>query len=455
MKKLSLQLRLIIFFILISGSVFLTAGILSWYEGREKLDEFFDTYQMLMGRKLSSLDWQNFNPESQSKIDKLLKDLDDDGEEDDDALGFAVFNLQGDMLFHDGNEGKFFQFNGYKSGFNKQKIGEDHEPWRIFWIESIDKQYIIAIGQELDFREDAAFDLVEDTLLPWAAGLTILLIAAVYMVSREFRPLKRIAHELRHRDSNDLSPVDNENMPTEIKPMVGALNNLFIKIRDTLKRERSFISDSAHELRSPLTALKVQLEVAELAGDDAQMRQETLQKLGIGINRASRLVEQLLELSRLEASKEQQIHNFQSLDWNEIISKAIQEQLPSAQNQKIDIIYNHKEDFGVTEGAPLLWSLLLRNLLDNAIRYSPFGAKIVITSTQNTLSVFNSGVVVEENLIPRLKERFFRPPGQTQSGSGLGLSIVERIAQLHHCSVYMENIDNGFCVSINILKTSD
>ncbi len=448
MKKLSLQLRLIIFFILISGSVFLTAGILSWYEGREKLDEFFDTYQMLMGRKLSSLDWQNFSPESQNKIDKLIKDLDDDGEEDDDALGFAVFNLQGKMLFHDGNEGKFFQYNGYKSGFNKQKIGEDNEPWRIFWIESIDKQYIIAIGQELDFREDAAFDLVEDTLFPWAAGLTILLLAAVYMVSREFRPLKKIAQDLRERNSNDLSPLEHENMPPEIRPLIDSLNNLFIKIKETLKRERSFISDSAHELRSPLTALKVQLEVAELAGDDAKMRQETLQKLSLGIERASRLVEQLLELSRLEAYKESSNHNFKTLNWQEIIESAIKEQEIAAKNQNINIEYNHQTDFAVKEGAPLLWSLLLRNLLDNAIRYSPFGAKIKITMKQDELSVYNSGVMVEETLIPRLKERFFRPPGQAQNGSGLGLSIVERIARLHHCQIKLQNQDNGFCVSI-------
>ena len=448
MKKLSLQLRLIIFFILISGSVFLTAGILSWYEGREKLDEFFDTYQILMARKLSSLDWQHINTESQSKIDKLIDELDDDGEEDDDALGFAVFNRKGEMIFHDGNEGKDFLFKHYTSGFDNQKIGHDKEPWRIFWIESIDKQFIIAIGQELDFREDAAFDLVEDTLLPWAAGLTILLIAAVYMVSREFRPLKKIAKDLSERDSNDLSPLDCTHMPAEIKPLTDALNNLFIKIQDTLKRERSFISDSAHELRSPLTALKVQLEVAELAGDDVKMHQETLQKLGLGIERASRLVEQLLELSRLEAYKENKQHNFKLINWPEIVSEAIKNQEIAAKNQNINLKLDYQKDFCVKEGAPLLWSLLLRNLLDNAVRYSPFGAEILLSVKEKEISVFNSGVTVDEAILPRLKERFFRPAGQTQSGSGLGLSIVDRIARLHHCQVELQNQENGFCVKI-------
>ncbi len=451
MKKLSLQLRLIIFFIIISGSVFFSAGILSWYEGREKLDEFFDTYQILIGRKLSTLDWQNFTPESQTKIDKMIKDLDDDGEEEDDALGFAIFSPQGKMLFHDGNEGKYFKFKENISGFHNQRINKDKEKWRILWLESLDKQYIIAIGQELDFREDAAFDLVEDTLLPWAAGLTILLLAAIYMVSREFRPIKKLAENIKSRNSDDLSAIDNKNMPSEIAPLVKALNNLFLKINDMIKRERSFISDSAHELRSPLTALKVQLEVAELAEDDSKVRKEALEKLGMGIARASRLVEQLLELSRLEAYRGRQTNNAQMIDWNELITKVVGEHQSAAENQKITLEYEKKGTFCLKEGYPLLWALLLRNLLDNAIRYSPQGANIKLTMENRAIRVFNAPAHVSEDIIPRLKERFFRPPGQSQSGSGLGLSIVDRIAKLHHCKLKLQNKDDGFEVSVEIL----
>lgn len=451
MKKLSLQLRLIIFFIIISGSVFFSAGILSWYEGREKLDEFFDTYQILIGRKLSTLDWQNFTPESQTKIDKLIKDLDDDGEEEDDALGFAIFSPQGKMLFHDGNEGKYFKFRKDISGFHNQRINKDKEKWRILWLESLDKQYIIAIGQELDFREDAAFDLVEDTLLPWAAGLTILLLAAIYMVSREFRPIKKLAEDIKSRNSNDLSAIDHKDMPSEIAPLVKALNNLFIKINDMIKRERSFISDSAHELRSPLTALKVQLEVAELAEDDGKVRKEALEKLGMGIARASRLVEQLLELSRLEAYQDQQTNNAQMIDWNDLLTKVVSEHQSAAENQNIKLEYVKKGTFHLNEGYPLLWALLLRNLLDNAIRYSPQGADIRLTMESQAIRVFNAPAHISEDIIPRLKERFFRPPGQSQSGSGLGLSIVDRIAKLHHCKLELQNKDNGFEVSVEIL----
>ncbi len=448
MKKLSLQLRLIFFFIIISGSIFLLTGAFSWYEGKEKIDEFFDTYQVVMARKLASLDWNNLNPENQQKINYLIENIDDDGEEDDDALGFAVFSRQGERIFSDNNEGEYFRFNNYTSGFENQKIGKKNEPWRIFWIESIDKNYIIAIGQELDFRDDAAFDLVEETILPWLIGLSILLLVYIWMISREFRPLKKLAHELRHRSAQDLSPIENNNMPEEIKPLTNALNNLFIKIQETFNRERSFIADSAHELRSPLTALKVQAEIVELAADDEEMRKNALDKLNQGINRASRLIEQLLELTRLEAYKDKSQQEKQELNWQEIITQVIAEQQKSIQEKNITVETDIKHSFGVNQGFPLLCSLMIRNLVDNAVKYSPEKALVRIKMQKDSIQIYNSGVKVEEKFIPRLKERFFRPSGQSQAGSGLGLSIVNRIARLHQCEVNLENVDDGFLVSI-------
>ena len=446
MKKLSLQLRLIFLFIIISASVFLMTGAFSWYEGKEKIDEFFDTYQVVMARKLASLDWNNLNSENQAKIDDLIKNVDDDGEEDDDALGFAVFNRAGERIFSDNNEGKYFHFKNYTSGFENQKIGRKKEPWRIFWIESVDKNYIIAIGQELDFREDAAFDLVEETILPWIIGLSILLLVYIYMIQREFRPLKKLAYELRCRSSQDLSPVQNENMPEEIKPLTNALNALFVKINDTLNRERSFIADAAHELRSPLAALKIQAEIVELSEDDNNMRKNALDKLNLGIIRAYRLIEQLLELTRLEAYKNETAE--QSLDWEEIISQVVAEQQINLQNKNISLECSLQQQFDVVLGYPILCALMVRNLLDNAIKYSPEGAIIKIISTKDSLQVFNSGAFVDEKYLPRLKERFFRPAGQAQIGSGLGLSIVNRIARLHHCYVKLENVSDGFLVSV-------
>lgn len=448
MKKLSLQIRLILSFIGIAGTVWLSAGAISWYEGREQLDEFFDTYQLLLARQLSTADWDNVTPETQIKIDNILKNLNEDGEEDDDALGFAVFNNMGEMVFNDGYDGRLFPYAPGVSGFLNMRIGHKKNLWRILWVKTTNQQFTIAVGQKMEFRNEAALELVEETLFPWFIGLSFLLIASVFMVNRSFRPLKTITGNLRHRSPDNFTPLDSEGLPTEIKPLADALNHLFERIKTMLQRERSFISDSAHELRSPLTALKVQSEVALLAEDDTPTRNQALFKLGQGVDRASRLVEQLLALSRLETLSGRNNLENQTLDWNEIINSAVGEQQEAAANQKITIEFSSDDTHPVTEGFPLLWSLLLRNLLDNALRYSPPETKIYIKLKQQNLSVTNTGVTVAEEYLPRLSERFFRPPGQTQSGSGLGLAIVDRIARLHHCRCIFANTGEGFNVTI-------
>lgn len=139
------------------------------------------------------------------------------------------------------------------------------------------QNFTIAVGQELEFRDDAALELVEETLLPWLVGLSVLLLAVIWMVSRELRPLRRIADELSERDSDNLHPLSLSGQASEILPLIKAINTQFSRIEQMLQRERGFISDSAHELRSPLTALKVQLEVAQLADDDAAARHQALQ----------------------------------------------------------------------------------------------------------------------------------------------------------------------------------
>ena len=319
--------------------------------------------------------------------------------------------------------------------------------WRIFWLTSADKNFTIAVGQELEFRDDAALELVEETLLPWLVGLSVLLLAVIWMVSRELRPLRRIADELSERDSDNLHPLSLSGQASEILPLIKAINTQFSRIEQMLQRERGFISDSAHELRSPLTALKVQLEVAQLADDDAAARHQALQKLNQGIDRSTRLVEQLLALSRLDSAAV--AANDEPLDWPALVNAAVNEQLPAAEEKKINIKTSTDGSTPTTCGQPLLWALLLRNLLDNAVRYSPEEAQISIELKDETLSVTNSNTVVAAEYLPRLKERFFRPAGQKSTGSGLGLSIVERIAELHRCRVALTNDDGNFRVTVS------
>lgn len=447
MKKMSLRLRLIISFLIVSTCVWTAAAVISWQESRDQMDEFFDTYQLLLARQLSTADWTNLTADMQKKSNRLIENVDDDGEEEDEALGFAVFNRRGEMIFNDDENGRDFIYTPEASGFINQKIGRKKDMWRIFWLTSADKNFTIAVGQELEFRDDAALELVEETLLPWLVGLSVLLLAVIWMVSRELRPLRRIADELSERDSDNLHPLSLSGQASEILPLIKAINTQFSRIEQMLQRERGFISDSAHELRSPLTALKVQLEVAQLADDDAAARHQALQKLNQGIDRSTRLVEQLLALSRLDSAAA--AANDEPLDWPALVNAAVNEQLPAAEEKKINVKTSTDGSAPTTCGQPLLWALLLRNLLDNAVRYSPEEAQISIELKDETLSVTNSNTVVAAEYLPRLKERFFRPAGQKSTGSGLGLSIVERIAELHRCRVALTNDDGNFRVTIS------
>ncbi len=449
MKKFSLKLRLIISFFLVASGIWGGSTILSWYESREYVDEFFDTYQLLLARQLSTADWTNITPGTQNRVNHIIKDLDDDGDDEDESLGFAVFNKDGEMIFNDDEDGKSFDYAARGSGFKNQPAGAKGKLWRIIWVKSIDGDFTIAVGQELKYRKKAAIELVEEAVVPWLVGLIIMLGAIIILVSRELSPLKKIAHNLTNRSPNDFSPLEGKDVPQEITPLMDAINNLFARIDEMLKRERSFIADSAHELRSPLTALKVQLEVAELAYDDKEAHAKALHNVGQGIERASRLVEQLLALSRLESNGFQSDEEKEILDWKKIIETSVDEQREAAKNKDISIETSLSEQGLIPQGKSILWSLLMRNLLDNAIRYSAKGSIIKIELTPNELKVSNNGVSLDKKHLNRLGERFFRPAGQQVSGSGLGLSIIEKIAELHHCRANYDCVDDTFIVTIS------
>lgn len=445
MKKLSLRLRLIIFFVLISCTVWAGAGILAWQETKEKVDEFFDTYQMALARQLAGTDWSQITPETQKKTNKLIKDI-RNADEEDEAIAFAVFNDRGQKIFHDGENGRDFMYQDETGRFVKQKV--DGESWRLVWLKSTDGKFRIAVGQELEYREDMAWDMLEEFTTPWATGLIILLAAMIGLISLELRPLRRLASDISARKADDLSPLSDEAVPGEIKPLTTAINQQLARISDMLLRERRFISDAAHELRTPLTALKIQLDVARMSADDTTTREAALGKLELGIDRATRLVEQLLALSRLEASLTAPQMTNELLNWKHICGQLAEEYRYDAEAKNIKLKTEFAGDGPFRDGNPVLAALMLRNLIDNAIKYSPNGAEVIIRLCRSGAEVINSGSFVEEQYLDKLGQRFFRPAGQNEKGSGLGLSIVSCIAEFYDCKVSFANSLQGFCVRI-------
>ncbi|AVU32161.1 quorum sensing histidine kinase QseC [Serratia marcescens] len=444
MKRLSLRLRLILIFSLLALLTWSTASVVAWVMSRNTINEVFDTQQMLFAKRLATANLGDLlADESARSLPKTKKLVHHGkrGEQDDDALAFAIFDRDGKMLLNDGENGADFLFDGEREGFTDGERKGDDDSWRLVWLTSPDGRYRIVVGQEWDYRRDMALGMVTGQLVPWLATLPVLMLLIALMVGRELRPLRAVAAGLRRRAPDDATPLDARQVPTEVRPLVDALNALFARINALLVRERRFTSDAAHELRSPLAALRVQTEVVQLAGDDAPMREHALDNLTVGIDRATRLVDQLLTLSRLDSLSD--LAELAPIDWNDLVTMTLAEQDRQAHAAGVTLRYEHRGTPPPRQGETLLLSLLLRNLLDNAVRYTPQGGVVTVTLSERSLTVEDDGPGVTAEHLARLGERFYRPPGQEQTGSGLGLSIVQRIAGLHGLQISFANRSAG------------
>lgn len=446
MRAGSLLLRLMVGFILLTLVCWGSASLSAWYQTREKINELFDTQQMLFAKRLLTLNATSDNGDATTlpKSKALLHHH--RGHQDDDALAFAIFTRDGKMLLNDGDNGKALIFNRDHNGFTDGELQDDDDRWRLLWLTSPDQRVRVVVGQEWEYREDMTAELVKSSVTPWLFALPLMLLLLLGLIAYELLPLKQLARQLSQRAPDDAAPLLTSRLPKEVRPLVEALNGLFTRIALMLQRERRFISDAAHELRSPLAALRVQSEVVQLADDDEAMRRRALQQLDTGIIRATRLVEQLLALSRVEADDKRQL--FQPVALNELVQEAIAQQSASASQAEVTL-RTHIEAKPVMIGHPLLLSLLVRNLLENAIRYTPPGSQVDIVLRAHSLQVEDNGPGVSESDLERLGERFWRPPGQEKSGSGLGLSIVRNVAQLHGMQVQFRNRqEGGFCAAL-------
>lgn len=188
---------------------------------------------------------------------------------------------------------------------------------------------------------------------------------------------------------------------------VDSLNQLFARIHTVMVRERRFTSDAAHELRSPLTALKVQTEVAQLSVDDPQVRDKALMQLHEGIERATRLVDQLLTLSRLDSLDN--LQDVAEISFDDLLQSAVMDIYHTAQQAQIDVRLALNAQGIIRTGQPLLLSLLVRNLLDNAVRYSPPGSMVEVTLNTHSFTVKDNGPGVSEEALEHIGERFYRP----------------------------------------------
>ncbi|MDH6594706.1 two-component system OmpR family sensor kinase [Variovorax sp. TBS-050B] len=298
---------------------------------------------------------------------------------------------------------------------------------------------VIQVAQDMAARRNMAGALALRTIAPVALMAPLLMLVVWWVVSRSLAPVARVRQQVASRQADDLSPVSAEGLPDEVRPLVQELNLLFDRVRHAFDAQKHFVADAAHELRSPLAALKLQVQGLQRA-PDAAARELAVSRLSAGIDRATRLVEQMLALARHEASMAAGAPP-EPVDLAEVARLAISDAIAAAQARSIDIGISHAEA-AVVQGQPEALRMLLRNLVENAVKYTPEEGRVDVAITRRgdavELSVDDSGPGLPPAERERVLDRFYRAGEPQAPGSGLGLSIVKSIAELHGARVALD-----------------
>jgi two-component system, OmpR family, sensor kinase len=374
-------------------------------------------------------------------------------------------------------------------GFSTADTSEGR--WRVYGTEAMTK--VIQVAQPMRVREQQAVDLAVKTLRPFALLLPVLGFLIWLAVGSSLEPLQRLTSLVKARRVDALDPLPNERLPEEVQPLVDALNDLLIRLDAALTRERAFMADAAHELRTPLTALHLQMGTLARAQSEAE-RNDAMEKLSAGVQRAIRLVEQMLSLARQEPRAELRREHVPLAD---IVREVVAELVPFADAKQIDLGISNSEPARVL-GDPDALRTLTRNLVDNAVRYTPNGGRVdvaleivsaaagdtanrsestekqpatssnslksaVIRSkagSQSTaapapeyfviLKIIDNGPGIPPHERSRVLDRFYRQPGTSPPGSGLGMAIVKAIADAHGAALALDAAPGGIGLAVSV-----
>jgi two-component system sensor histidine kinase QseC len=320
--------------------------------------------------------------------------------------------------------------------------------WRVFTLKT--KSLIIQTGERYDIRQELISEMMSSMLIVLLMTLPLIALLIWIIVGSSFKPLQHIANDIAKRTPEQLHPLEPDKIPLEIKALIKALNQLFSRLAHAFENERRFTADAAHELRTPLAGIKTQAQVAQRA-TDIQQREHALQKILIGVDRATHLVTQLLTLARIDATHRLPTTN---INLHELISQIIIEQMPQALEKSIDLGLENRSTSQEIQGNQDALFFMLRNLIDNAIRYTPNNGQVTVSlenrqPTQITVTISDSGPGIALEQQSAIFERFYRGQHQAIQGSGLGLSIAQKVAQLHQTKIQLNNLAKGLSVQID------
>jgi len=295
--------------------------------------------------------------------------------------------------------------------------------------------HVIQVAQDIAARRELATSLVLRIVGPVMLLAPLLMLAVWWVVTRSTRPLLRARQQIARRAADKLSPLVAPGLPDEVRPLVDEINLLFARLAEAFAAQRNFVADAAHELRSPLAALRLQVQSMQRAAD-SESRAVAAGRLLAGLDRTGRLVDQMLVLARQDAAADPT--GGALIDLRATATLAISDILPAAQDRRVDLGMVDVETVSVT-GEPEGLRILFRNLLENAVKYAPEGGTVDVAiraeQGQAVLEIADSGPGIPMEERDRAFDRFYRVAEGTTPGSGLGLAIAQSIARRHHAVI--------------------
>jgi two-component system, OmpR family, sensor histidine kinase QseC len=440
MSMKSLRLRLVLLLSVGLGVAWLVAAWFTHLESREEINRLFDAQlaqsaQVLLGTTRHEIHERIEHGEDEIQV----------SHEYEQKLAFQIWD-EHDLLLRSTTAPTTAMTT--KGGYSNTIISG--QPWRVFTRWDTNHEFMIQVAQPLAGRESLARHITIRMLIPTLAALPVLALLIWFGISTGLRPLQRLKHEVTQRAAKQLEPLAMTDVPDEVLPLVKSLNELFARLEYAFEGERRFTADAAHELRTPLAALKIQAQVALRSTNKAE-RNSALENVLHGVDRATRLVEQLLILARIDP--EAAAAGFKQVDLQGLAATAMANLEPLARAKHIEMLLEEGQTCYVF-GDDVQLGLLLRNLLDNAIRYSPAGGLVSVKVTHINgvhLEVRDTGPGIPEVEREQVLQRFYRIAGSGEEGSGLGLSIVRRIVELHGARLELTDSESGQGLLVRVI----
>ena len=359
-----------------------------------------------------------------------------------DKFNFQVWTNGGKLLLHSSTAPKV-PLTSEIDGFSDKKIADQN--WRVFTTYNDKAGIRTVLAERYDTRNELGHRIAQDDLYIMLLTFPLSGLLIWIIIGRGLDSLDKVAEEVANRAPSHLEPVDLQEVPEEIKPVIDELNKLFYRLKEGFEREKRFAADAAHELRTPLAALKAQAQVA-LNSNDIEEKNQALQKLIASVNRSTHIVQQLLTMSRLvpEATS---FHDEDEVNLSKLTREILAMLAPSAVEKQIELEFESDDKIPKIQGNPTALGILIRNLVDNAIRYCGENGRVIVRlikqNNELILEVGDNGPGIPPELQSRVFERFFRVLGNKSPGSGLGLAIVQQICELHGGRVVLDSPKTG------------